>query len=44
MKTKRFCTFALPIVGFVVLFASKSIFMKIRDYFLENKKNGGNKK
>lgn len=30
-------------VGFVLLFASKSIFMKIRDYFLEDKKNGGNK-
>ena len=29
-------------VGFVILFASKSIFMKIRDYFLEDKKNGGN--
>lgn len=29
-------------VGFIVLFASKSIFMKIRDYFLEDKKNGGN--
>lgn len=28
-------------VGFVILFASKSVFMKIRDYFLEDKKNGG---
>lgn len=31
-------------VGFVILFASKRIFMKIRDYFLEDKKNGGNEK
>ena len=30
-------------VCFVILFASKSIFMKIRDYFLEDKNNGGNK-
>ena len=29
-------------VGFVILFAAKSIFMKIRDYFLKDKKNGGN--
>ena len=29
-------------VGFVILFASKSVFMKIRDYFLNDKKNGGN--
>lgn len=28
-------------VGFVILFASKSVFMKIWDYFLEDKKNGG---
>ena len=28
-------------VGFVILFASKNIFTKIRDYFLEDKKNGG---
>lgn len=29
-------------VGFVILFAFKNIFTKIRDYFLEDKKNGGN--
>lgn len=30
-------------VGIVVLFASKNIFLKIRDYFLEDKKDGGKK-
>lgn len=29
-------------VVIIALFASKNVFMKIRDYFLEDKKNGGN--
>ena len=31
------------VVGIVVLIASKNIFLKIRDYFLEDKKDGGKK-
>ena len=30
-------------VGIVVLCVSRNIFLKIRDYFLENKSNGGKK-
>lgn len=30
-------------VGIVVLFVSKNVFLKIRDYFLEDKTDGGKK-
>jgi len=36
------CFLTAITVGFVLLFASKSVFMKIRDYFQNDKKNGGN--
>ena len=38
------CVLTAITVGFLILFASKSIFMKIRDYFLEDKINGGKRK
>lgn len=30
-------------VGIVVLFASRNVFLKVRDYFLKDKEDGGNK-
>ncbi len=32
------------IVGILVIFLCKDIFVKVKDYFFENKENGGNEK
>lgn len=32
------------VVGITVLFVARSVFLKLKDYFTENNKNGGNEK
>ncbi len=32
------------VVGTTVLFVARSVFMKLKDYFTENNKNGGNER